>query len=53
MFMQVFIERVRRYQRSMVTVHLYFVGVHYLEYKYPNWLMRKLLRRDEVLAEMR
>ena len=24
----------------MVTVYLYFVGVHYLEFKYPNSLMQ-------------
>lgn len=39
MFMQVFIERVRRYQRSMVTVYLYFVGVQNLEFKYPYRLI--------------
>jgi hypothetical protein len=37
----------------MVTVHLYFEGVQYLEYKYPHRLMRELLRRDEAFAETR
>jgi hypothetical protein len=41
LFMQVFIEHVRRYQRAMVTVHLCFVGMHYLEFKYPNGLMQQ------------
>jgi hypothetical protein len=39
MFVQVFIERDRRYQTSMVTVHLYFRGVDYLKFKYPDELM--------------
>ena len=36
MFVQVFIELDRRYQTSMVTVHLYFLGVQNLELKYRD-----------------
>jgi len=28
----------------MVTVYLYFVGVRYLEFKYPDWLMEDCWR---------
>ena len=43
----------------MVTVHLYFVGVHYLQFKYPHRLMRNhscvaelFHRRGEVRARL-
>ena len=40
--MQVFIELDRRYQRSMVTVHLYLLGVSYLKSKYSDrWIDSK------------
>ena len=42
MFVQVFIELDRRYQRSMVTVHLYFWGVQNLKFKYRDALMKDL-----------
>ena len=27
------------YHRRLVTVYLYFLGVYYLEFKYPNWMI--------------
>jgi len=40
MLMQVFIELDRRYQNTMVTVHLYFWGWHYLKSKYQDTRMQ-------------
>ncbi len=31
------------YHEKVVTVHLYFVGVGYLQFKYPHWLMEDCL----------
>jgi hypothetical protein len=36
-------ELVRRYQNAMVTVHLYFEGMHYFKIKYPDELMQQNL----------
>ena len=41
------------YHEGMITVHLYFVGVSYLKFKYPNCVMQivVLKQRDRALDE--
>lgn len=52
MFMQVLIERGDVFITTLVTVHLYFVGGDYLEFKYPHRLMDVSYFTYEELAAL-